>query len=302
VRTNRNWRRVAALTAAAAGMVLGLAGNASAAGDRPDPVLWTSTGSGTSLTAQVVNQDGLVVGTDVLGDPSPDTRIVGNGWRGGPNFLDSVIYHTGSGLLTPIGVVNHQILESGTSLSWRCPTDCAAQWKLVGFADYNGDGRSDPLWYNPGTAVLSAWIIGDGGTVLRTQDLQTSCGFIACGGTQAVASGDFDNDGAPDVLSYDPDDGNLYLNQLNRTGGLIGQQHVSWQCPAACARDWTLVGVGDYNGDGHLDILWNDRFTGQVAAWLLDGAGGVTGTATLRTNTQPFATIIGTTMALDSAF
>ena len=34
---------------------------------------------------------------------------------------------------------------------------------------------------------------------------------------------------------------------------------------------WSVVGTGDFNGDGFGDILWRDS-SGNVATWLMNGA------------------------------
>jgi hypothetical protein len=33
---------------------------------------------------------------------------------------------------------------------------------------------------------------------------------------------------------------------------------------------WTIVGIGDFNGDSHADLLWRDN-TGIVAIWEMNG-------------------------------
>ena len=35
--------------------------------------------------------------------------------------------------------------------------------------------------------------------------------------------------------------------------------------------NWTLAGVGDFNGDGSTDILWRDATDSAVAIWFLNG-------------------------------
>jgi hypothetical protein len=34
---------------------------------------------------------------------------------------------------------------------------------------------------------------------------------------------------------------------------------------------WNIVGTGDFNGDGKVDILWRNTSSGQNAVWYMDG-------------------------------
>jgi FG-GAP repeat len=40
--------------------------------------------------------------------------------------------------------------------------------------------------------------------------------------------------------------------------------------------NWTVVGTGDFNGDGFGDILWRDT-SGNLAVWLMNGANVIGG-------------------------
>jgi len=35
---------------------------------------------------------------------------------------------------------------------------------------------------------------------------------------------------------------------------------------------WVPAGTGDFNHDGHVDILWRETATNHVEAWLLSNA------------------------------
>ena len=40
---------------------------------------------------------------------------------------------------------------------------------------------------------------------------------------------------------------------------------------AVTDQDWEIVGDGDYNGDGHADVLWRNMENGQNYMYLMDG-------------------------------
>ena len=48
-----------------------------------------------------------------------------------------------------------------------------------------------------------------------------------------------------------------------------------WAASAAAQSSWQAVGVGDFNGDRHADVLWFNASSGALGAWLLDGQGNV---------------------------
>ena len=35
--------------------------------------------------------------------------------------------------------------------------------------------------------------------------------------------------------------------------------------------NWQIVGTGDFNSDGKIDILWRNKTTGQNVVWLMSG-------------------------------
>src|SRR5215468_5367166 len=52
-------------------------------------------------------------------------------------------------------------------------------------------------------------------------------------------------------------------------------------CGPGCSPPWRVVGVGDFNGDLHADVLWFNANTGELGVWLLNGQGNVTAASIL---------------------
>ncbi len=50
-----------------------------------------------------------------------------------------------------------------------------------------------------------------------------------------------------------------------------GTERIGQGPPGSVGSDWQTAGTGDFDGDGHADILWHNTVTGQVFIWFLDG-------------------------------
>jgi hypothetical protein len=79
---------------------------------------------------------------------------------------------------------------------------------------------------------------------------------------------DFDGNSRSDVISYLSDTGHVKL-YLNGTDSV--EQKIVGGVDAA---SWDYVGTGDFNSDGATDVLWRNKDTGLVGAWLLDKGTG----------------------------
>jgi hypothetical protein len=90
--------------------------------------------------------------------------------------------------------------------------------------------------------------------------------------------GDFDGDGYADVLWFNGNTGALSEWLLDGQGNVIATPGLSISCGSGCYPQWQVVGVGDFNGDGHADVLWFNANTGALGEWLLDGEGNVVAT------------------------
>jgi hypothetical protein len=84
---------------------------------------------------------------------------------------------------------------------------------------------------------------------------------------------DFNGDGQSDVL-WRSDSGYLTEWVSNKDGSFTPNEANAGT--GAADNSWQVVGTGDFNGDGHVDILWRNTSSGYVTDWLSNQNGGFT--------------------------
>lgn len=142
-------------------------------------------------------------------------------------------------------------------------------WIPTSVADFDGDGQLDLVLFNTATYQTAVWYMSNNGALDPTpaQWHRVGGGYgppIAGGFLLVSAAGDFNQDGKPDFLLFNPvtrRSAIWYLN--NRT--LVPPTRWGPTLPAG----WSLDDLADFNHDGRPDYLLNfDRVT---ALWYLQG-------------------------------
>ncbi|MBV9404085.1 MAG: family 16 glycosylhydrolase [Acidobacteriaceae bacterium] len=87
------------------------------------------------------------------------------------------------------------------------------------------------------------------------------------GNTTTVAT----SAGPDDVLWRNEADGTLANWAMNGAQVVAGQEDTFQGAVAAPNADWNVAGIGDFNADGHADILWRN-LDGNLIDWIMNGS------------------------------
>lgn len=145
-------------------------------------------------------------------------------------------------------------------------------WQIVGTGDFDRDGHVDILWRNTAQGDNLVWYMRDTEVFgLASLPAMTDLKW------EIAAAADFDNDGHVDILwRQKGSPGKImiwYLDGVEMTGQAF--------LPSVSDEKWQIAGVGDYDNDSHVDILWRYNGTGgRNLIWSLEGA-NVIGLTTL---------------------
>ena len=155
---------------------------------------------------------------------------------------------------------------AGGLLGWRAR---GSGWggvvRLLAPGDFDGDGRADLLAVNR-TGALTLYS-GDGAGWISSQRVISS-GWT---GLSSVATGDVTGDGVPDLLGIGATDGRLYRYP--------GSGHGTITAKTAIGSGWNvfdaLIGAGDLDGDGHVDVVAREAASGRMRTYYGTGTGTV---------------------------
>ena len=211
-------------------------------GDGYSDILWRDTSG--DLAVWLMN-GGTVSQSADLGSVTASFSIIGQHDFNGLSDAD-ILWRDTSGNIA-LWFMTGTAVSSATALG-NVPTN----WAVYGTGDLNGDGVGDLLWRDANTGTVVAWFM-NGAAVASTAS------FGAVPGTWTIL-GDADGtilwrDSAGDIALWGVQNG-----QVTSANGL-----------GTVTSNFVVQGVGDFNGDGFLDILWRDTNTGTLSIWFTNG-------------------------------
>jgi flagellin len=133
--------------------------------------------------------------------------------------------------------------------------------------DFNGDGADDVvIGGNDGAAQIWSGVKGTGAPTMTSQILNVGFGANEI---LSIATGDIDGDGLGDFV-VGGNNGRYVAVYGRESGFLIGSATSNTGNPASQTK------LGDFNGDGRLDILTYDNTSGSYDILTNNGSGGFT--------------------------
>jgi len=175
----------------------------------------------------------------------------------------------GNGDPGTLSATDIQIMQA---LGWSPPVNVGTVFAV---GDFNKDGYSDLAYFNNSTWTSTLQFLNGattvGGGSITNSGLQASSGT----GWTPVKSGDFNNDGYSDLVYYNASLGDTEIQLLNGAtgvgGGMLSNSSFE-NLPG-----WTVAGVGDFNKDGHSDLVYYNASMGDTQIQLLSGIAGIGG-------------------------
>ena len=230
-------------------------------GDAKSDVLWQKSDTSAVVEQQMFNSSILAQG--VVHTPASANYVVvatgdvnkdGNADLFWQNKLTGQVY-----LMTMNGL-------TGTVPATLIATEKNPDWQIVLAADFDRDGASDLLWRNAATGEIYMMFLNTDGSVKATsKKVYTEANTD----WRPVAAGPFAKSGGNDIVWQNNVTGAIYLMTIGVDGTAQGTSKVIW---TETDPNWRLVGAGDFNRDGNMDLVWWNNSTSAVYLMLLDAS------------------------------
>ena len=222
-----------------------------------DSILWQNASTGQASIWQVAGSS-LVGGGPVTPSPGPSWTEIGAGDFNKDGQSDILWQNASTGQASIWEMSGSTLIGGGPVTPNPGPA-----WHAVGAGNFSGDGFSDDiLWQNASTGQASIWEMS-GNTLVGGGPVTPNPGTA----WKPIGTGDFNHDGASDILWQNTNTGQVSIWEMDGNK-LIGGGPVTPNPGTA----WQAIGTGDFYQDGFSDdILLQNKNTGQLSVWEMDG-------------------------------
>jgi hypothetical protein len=156
-------------------------------------------------------------------------------------------------------------------------------------ADFNGDGKADVAVANFDLGTVSV-LLGNGDGTFQPATMALSQVLPTGSRPYSITVGDFYGHGTPDVAVTDYFSGSVFVMKGVGNGSL-DPPNPPMGIPTGVVP--TSLAVGDFNGDGHLDLIVTNSYSNSVVELLGDGNGGFQNVASYTGSGLPDSVAVG---------
>ena len=266
-------------------------------GNGVSDIMWRNISGG--LAFWDINQGGAIGGsglvtsggTPVAPDASWSVAAISDFNADGRADL---LWRNASGALALWTMNASTIVSSSALMSGGVAVSPDASWSVAGAGDFNADGMSDLLWRNTNGSLI-VWTMS--GQFVTGSSNVTAGGaapapLITLDASWSVAGiGDFDGDYHADILwrNASGEVATWFMNGATISGSAdVTSGGVAVRPDAS----WSVAGIGDFDADGHADILWRNT-NGSLVEWLMNGS---------TISSSGFVNVGGTAVAPDASW
>ncbi|WP_236644469.1 FG-GAP repeat domain-containing protein [Sorangium cellulosum] len=224
--------------------------------DRMADVVWYDA-ERNRIAVWLMNGSDLLAPGPFIPGPGGDGWIVWANDFDADNMADLLWSHDERNLMAVWLMDGSRLRAPGPSI----PGPIGDGWMALP-GDFNFDRMSDVLWIDAEHNRMAVWPMNVTQPLAAEPPIPGPIGGFAFGFPI-----DVNFDGMADVVWNDIERNLLRVWLMHGSQPLVEGPAI----PGPIGDGWVAVGVGDFNADGMLEVLWSNRERGLMTVWMLEG-------------------------------